>query len=293
MHKIEMLIYAGSRRNTAKERAEKNFRDFCASWCAARIAERSAEKDFRDVCEHRHTTWISAKVGSPRGCFIEDGAKRFARTAVTLRLARLRGTSDRARTCDPRLRRPMLYPTELRTHRRMRTVGAKGFEPSTSSSQSWRATRLRYAPKRLRHNTLIQPDRQDWKCASERGRMEAWREGRFPFLAGGSIRAVRVPALSRLLGFGFTRIVDVFDVGVPLAGTCPRIRPQITLIAPFFVVQKRDNFCLASGQYLAEFQKRKIMFNDFNRLYSAMSCTDIFSRASNAPRPVLRPAAPG
>ena len=27
------------------------------------------------------------------------------------------GTSGRARTCDPRLRRPMLYPTELLTHK--------------------------------------------------------------------------------------------------------------------------------------------------------------------------------
>jgi hypothetical protein len=36
----------------------------------------------------------------------------------------------------------MLYPAELRTQ----VVGAKGFEPSTSSSQSWRATRLRYTP---------------------------------------------------------------------------------------------------------------------------------------------------
>ena len=34
-------------------------------------------------------------------------------------------------------------------------VGAKGFEPSTSSSQSWRATRLRYTPKSTRNLRLF------------------------------------------------------------------------------------------------------------------------------------------
>ena len=62
----------------------------------------------------------------------------------------------------------MLYPDELRAHGRqvgaLRTtqtatlnqmdkptgkslVGVEGFEPPTSSSQSWRATRLRYTPR--------------------------------------------------------------------------------------------------------------------------------------------------
>ncbi len=94
-----------------------------------------------------------------------------------------------ARTPDLRLRRPLLYPTELLPHRARRThtghwtpdhrqvvcalscnpilqntryrprispfytagrgmlVGARGFEPPTSCSQSKRATGLRYAPK--------------------------------------------------------------------------------------------------------------------------------------------------
>jgi hypothetical protein len=75
----------------------------------------------------------------------------------------LNGTPGRIRTCYPRLRRPMLYPDELRAHcselplyrllhvRSHRTnrpylVGVEGFEPPTSCSQSRRATRLRYTP---------------------------------------------------------------------------------------------------------------------------------------------------
>ena len=73
------------------------------------------------------------------------------------------GAPGRNRTCNRRLRRPVLYPVELRTpgpelsHRRFETacspsrtrigvVGVEGFEPPTSCSQSRRATRLRYTP---------------------------------------------------------------------------------------------------------------------------------------------------
>ncbi len=53
----------------------------------------------------------------------------------------------------------MLYPIELRAQSNtapgqedpdlvaLRLVGVEGFEPPTSSSQSWRATRLRYTPR--------------------------------------------------------------------------------------------------------------------------------------------------
>ena len=71
------------------------------------------------------------------------------------------GTPGRIRTCYPRLRRPMLYPNELRAHNLVppylslrgqvqydvkKLVGAAGFEPATLCSQSRCATRLRYAP---------------------------------------------------------------------------------------------------------------------------------------------------
>ena len=67
------------------------------------------------------------------------------------------GAPDRIRTCYPRLRRPVLYPIELRALTRCRRkrspkrfetlVGVIGFEPTTSCSQSKRATGLRYTPE--------------------------------------------------------------------------------------------------------------------------------------------------
>jgi hypothetical protein len=67
------------------------------------------------------------------------------------------GAPGRTRTCDPRLRRPMLYPAELRAqgprnkllrYRQLggELVGAEGFEPPTLWSQTRCATRLRHAP---------------------------------------------------------------------------------------------------------------------------------------------------
>ena len=56
------------------------------------------------------------------------------------------GTPGGIRTPDPRLRRPLLYPTELLAHIRAEMVGETGFEPATPCSQSRCATRLRYSP---------------------------------------------------------------------------------------------------------------------------------------------------
>src|SRR5215211_1329751 len=57
---------------------------------------------------------------------------------------RVQSAPERTRTSDPRLRRPPLCPAELRA--RNPAVGAPGFEPGTSCSQSRRATKLRHAP---------------------------------------------------------------------------------------------------------------------------------------------------
>jgi hypothetical protein len=57
------------------------------------------------------------------------------------------GAPGGTRTPDHRLRRPMLYPAELRARRPAEElVGAAGFEPATLCSQSRCATRLRHAP---------------------------------------------------------------------------------------------------------------------------------------------------
>lgn len=70
--------------------------------------------------------------------FVEFIAIKAGANAVQL------GALCRIRTCDPRLRRPMLYPTELRAQIKM--VGVAGFEPTTSCSQSRRSTKLSYTP---------------------------------------------------------------------------------------------------------------------------------------------------
>ena len=56
----------------------------------------------------------------------------------------LNGASGRIRTCDPRLRRPLLYPAELRTQivRIRIVVGETGFEPATPCTQNKCATKL-------------------------------------------------------------------------------------------------------------------------------------------------------
>jgi hypothetical protein len=52
------------------------------------------------------------------------------------------GAPEGIRTPGPRLRRPLLYPTELQAH----MVGETGLEPATPCSQGRCATRLRYSP---------------------------------------------------------------------------------------------------------------------------------------------------
>src|SRR3954466_5026494 len=59
------------------------------------------------------------------------------------------GLPGGTRTHNPQLRRLVLYPVELRAagQKKQKLVGARGFEPPTSCSQSRRATSLRHAPK--------------------------------------------------------------------------------------------------------------------------------------------------
>ena len=58
------------------------------------------------------------------------------------------GASGRIRTCDPRLRRPLLYPAELRAlgeSSLQKVVGETGFEPATPCTQNKCATKLRHS----------------------------------------------------------------------------------------------------------------------------------------------------
>ena len=102
------------------------------------------------------------------------------------------GAPDRNRTCNPQLRRLVLYPVELRApvhHTRSslrnapsitalcnrKMVGVEGFEPPTPCSQSRCATRLRYTP-RLR------------TIAEDRGEISARRSPHDLNREGGNIR---------------------------------------------------------------------------------------------------------
>ena len=72
------------------------------------------------------------------------------------------GLSGGNRTPDPQLRRLLLYPSELLALRTLLRrslplhprdpIGAAGFEPATSCSQSRRDTGLRYAPPTPKHS---------------------------------------------------------------------------------------------------------------------------------------------
>ena len=89
------------------------------------------------------------------------------------------------RTTDQRLRRPLLYPTELQApksnilERRdgfvfspptyfqrstSQMVGARGFEPPTTSTQNWCATRLRYTPIKNKRVVRIELTSSAWKA---------------------------------------------------------------------------------------------------------------------------------
>ncbi len=54
---------------------------------------------------------------------------------------------ERIRTFDRLLRRQMLYPAELRTLKILKKVGAAGFEPATSWSQTRRDDRTTLRPE--------------------------------------------------------------------------------------------------------------------------------------------------
>ena len=98
----------------------------------------------------------SVKCTKPGGAHPPNAGPNDAREPLVRPLQALTdGAPGGTRTPDPQLRRLSLYPAELlaqlpdrRSSCRAPLVGAPGFEPGTSCSQSRRDTRLRYAPLR-------------------------------------------------------------------------------------------------------------------------------------------------
>ena len=93
---------------------------------------------------------LTARMGDRRDIFGTRSPCHPMRRITDKRvLLGLRGAPGRIRTCDLRIRSPLLYPAELRGPRGAvgsRKVGAAGFEPATFRPQTERATRLRHAP---------------------------------------------------------------------------------------------------------------------------------------------------
>ena len=116
---------------------------------------------FRKRADYKHTFHYTLapiefveerKWGYTKPCSKGSEASDCLLVPPTKRISGIRtiGTPERTRTSNPRLRRPMLYPVELRAHigfTYCKVVGVERFELPTSCSQSRRATRLRYTPK--------------------------------------------------------------------------------------------------------------------------------------------------
>src|SRR3569832_115635 len=104
--------------------------------------------------------WMMGLEPTTTGITILDSTNRATSTIVVASTAGNEnlGLPDRNRTCNPQLRRLVLYPVELRAETHfsgtisycLGVVGVRGFEPPTSCSQSRRATGLRYTPKSYR-----------------------------------------------------------------------------------------------------------------------------------------------
>ena len=77
-----------------------------------------------------------------RRCSVVVLMRNTSKLYIKLLLSK-NGATGGIRTPDPRLRRPLLYPTELQTRK---VVGATGFEPTTPWSQARCSTKLSYAP---------------------------------------------------------------------------------------------------------------------------------------------------
>ena len=89
-------------------------------------------------------TYVNMKEGACHSLGIETEIKRLSKDTSTAELIQIIIDLNHDEKVDGiLLQHPVLYPAEL-----LALVGAAGFEPATTWSQTRCATRLRYAPKK-------------------------------------------------------------------------------------------------------------------------------------------------
>src|SRR5262245_27898567 len=103
----------------------------------------------------------AAKVGVDDGTRTHDGRNHNPGLYQLSYVHHCAGAPGRTRTCDPRLRRPMLYPAELRARSRSNNNRRVGVRPRCPG-QSGRGERIRTSdpllPKQMRYQTAPRPE---------------------------------------------------------------------------------------------------------------------------------------
>ena len=126
----------------------------------ARAARAGVETELQLAFDvHGETRWGGRWDSNPQQPESQSGTLPLSYGHHRRTSKRLCGLPGGTRTHNPRLRRLVLYPVELRAAPEQRKLhntwsGWRGFEPPTSCSQSKRATRLRHTPKKAANDTL-------------------------------------------------------------------------------------------------------------------------------------------
>src|SRR4249919_530817 len=121
--------------------------DACSSGSPTLLDERHAHR-FRAGCESHQ-----CKDGVDDGTRTHDGRNHNPGLYQLSYVHHCSGAPGRTRTCDPRLRRPMLYPAELRA--RSRSNNSRRVEMRPRGCRSGRGERIRTSdpllPKQMRY----------------------------------------------------------------------------------------------------------------------------------------------
>ena len=130
----------GTRSHRVWQWPVRHFRPLRNCWAIPRSRWRNGTRTCRPgICRRRCNGWCR-KQPAPE-------------PAPSPRVAKKANAPGGSRTPDPRLRRPLLYPTELLAlvtcasqPALLCKIGVRGFEPPTPCAQGRCATRLRYTP---------------------------------------------------------------------------------------------------------------------------------------------------